>query len=562
MPLPVYQQSGLLSQPTQKLDFADLRESERTSQMIGQSLDRLSEFAFKVAAKTAAREGEQWAYNNPISDEQIMAAKQGSLDIAIQAPKAGTIFGDAARKIQAGQLRSTLELAARSEIASIYKQVEAGQITNIRQLDDQFYGIAKGNGNVIAKLDPEQANAFRASVATASNVVYQAAAKRIGEFNAKVIEENVNRSLSDFDSQVRASIDKETDPKKLNDLIFIERNKRLDLIAQTYDPIAFANTQKNLDTRTEKAYVDRLSNYFSSDEFGQSTPENSLASRMQAIQEGNTAKYQDLWKTLPTETRDKVIDQFYNSESKKEKFRQDDFSRKEKLNKEEAMLARDDFYTGKITGDDLVNILLSTGQASSAEIKAIRNGQDKSPANFEFMFSLEQRIALNKIGENELRQFAKDGKISWEEAHTLGKQIRSQDKDLSMAKNIIDNGLGISDPFQAGMDDAKRKSAALKNQITFEYLEARKKGEPFDVTTRAQQLVSAGQSDQKLKNIDEEYKALKTVFGKMKNGVAPPEKGKFFTPEEIKRKNKEYEFSDEDMNKLMKAQERMREAMK
>jgi hypothetical protein len=562
MPLPVYQQSGLLSQPTQRLDFAAERESERTSQMIGQSLDRLSEFAFKAAAKTAMREGEQWAYNNPISDEQIMAAKQGSLDIAIQAPKAGTFFGDSARKIQAGQLRSTLELQARSEIASIYKQVEAGQITNIRQLDEQFYGIAKGNGDVIARIDPEQANAFRASVATASNVVYQAAAKRIGEFNAKVIEENVNRSLSDFDSQVRASIDKETDPKKLNDLIFIERDKRLDLIAQTYDPIAFANTQKNLDTRTEKAYVDRLSNYFSSDEFGQSTPENSLASRLQAIQEGNTAKYQDLWKTLPTETRDKVIDQFYNSESKKEKFRQDDFSRKEKLNKEEAMLARDDFYTGKITGDDLVNTLLSTGQASGAEIKAIRNGEDKAPANFEFMFSLEQQIALNKIGENELKKYAKEGKISWKEAHVLGQQIRSQDKDLSMAKNIIDNGLGISDPFQAGMDDAKRKSAALKNQITFEYLEARKKGEPFDVTTRAQQLVNVGQSDQKLKNIDEEYKALKKTFGKMKNGVPPPEKGKFFTEEEIRRKNPDYTFSKAEMEKLMKAQESMKEVMK
>jgi hypothetical protein len=560
--LPVYQQSGLLSQPTQRLDFAAERESERTSQMIGQSLDRLSEFAFKAAAKTAMREGEQWAYNNPISDEQIMAAKQGSLDIAIQAPKAGTFFGDSARKIQAGQLRSTLELQARSEIASIYKQVEAGQITNIRQLDEQFYGIAKGNGDVIARIDPEQANAFRASVATASNVVYQAAAKRIGEFNAKVIEENVNRSLSDFDSQVRASIDKETDPKKLNDLIFIERNKRLDLIAQTYDPIAFANTQKNLDTRTEKAYVDRLSNYFSSDEFGQSTPENSLASRLQAIQEGNTAKYQDLWKTLPTETRDKVIDQFYNSESKKEKFRQDDFSRKEKLNKEEAMLARDDFYTGKITGDDLVNTLLSTGQASGAEIKAIRNGEDKAPANFEFMFSLEQQIALNKIGENELKKYAKEGKISWKEAHVLGQQIRSQDKDLSMAKNIIDNGLGISDPFQGGMDDAKRKSAALKNQITFEYLEARKKGEPFDVTTRAQQLVNVGQSDQKLKNIDEEYKALKKTFGKMKNGVPPPEKGKFFTEEEIRRKNPDYTFSKAEMEKLMKAQESMKEVMK
>lgn len=562
MPLPTYQQSGLLSQPTQKLDFAAERESERTSQMMAQQLDRLSEFAFKSAAKTAVREGEQWAYNNPISDEQIMAAKQGSYDIALKAPAAGTFFGDSARKIQAGQLRATLELAARSDIASIYKQVEAGAVTNIKQLDDQFYGIAKGSGDVIAKIDPEQANAFRASVATASNVVYQAAAKKIGEMNAKIIEENVNRSLNDFDSVVRASIDAESDPEKLNGLILSERNKRLDMITQTYDPVIFANTQKALDTRTEKAYVDRLSNYFSSKEFGFAAGEDTLTGRQQAIQEGNVGKYQALWKTLSTETRTKIEDQFYNVESKKEKFRQDDFSRKDKLNKEEAMLARDDFYTGKITGDDLVGILLSTGQASSAEIKAIRTGEDKAPANFEFMFSLEQRIALNKIGENDLREYAKAGKISWKEAHVLGQQIRSQDKDLSMAKNIIDNGLGISDPFQAGMDDAKRKSAALKNQITFEYLEARKKGESFDVTTRAQQVVAVGQSDQKVKNIDEEYKALKTTFGKMKKGVPPPEKGKFFSDEEIRRMNPEYTFSKAEMEKLMKAQERMKEAMK
>ena len=562
MPLPTYQQSGIMSQPTQRLDFAAERESERTSQMIGQQLDRLSDFAFKTAAKQAIREGEQWAYNNPISDEQIMAAKQGSYDIALKAPAAGTYFGDAARKIQAGQLRSTLELAARSDIAKVYELVEAGEIKNISELDNHFYGIAKGNGKVIASLDPEQANAFQASIATASNVVYQAAAKKIGELNAKIIEENVNRSLSDFDQIVRASIDAESDPNRLKDMIFSERNKRLDMIMQTNNPVAFAAAQKSLDTRTEKAYIDRLSNYFSSDEFGQSTPENSLASRLQAIQDGNTGKYNALWNTLPTETREKVVDQFYNLESKREKFRQDDFSRREKLNKEEAMLARDDFYSGKITSDDLVGILLSTGQASASEIKAIRTGEDKTPANWEFMFSLEQRIALNQIGENELKQFARDGKISWKEAHVLGQQIRSQDKDLSLAKNIIDNGLGISDPFQAGMDDAKRKSASLKNQITFEYLEARKKGEPFDVTTRAQQLVSAGQSDQKIKNIDEEYKALKTVFGKMKQGVAPPEKGKFFSPEEIRRKNPEYTFSDKDMEKLMKAQERMKEAMK
>jgi hypothetical protein len=562
MPLPTYQPSGIFSQPTQKLDFANFREDERSSQMMSQQLDRLSEFAFKYAAKQAVREGEQWAYNNPITDEQIKAAKEGTFDIALKTQKAGTFFGDAARKVQAAQLRSTLELNARSEIAEVYKQVEAGQITDIRQLDDQFYGIQRGNGKVIANLDPEQATAFQASVATASNVVYQAAAKKIGELNSKRIEEEVNRSLGDFDQIVRATIDAETDPEKLKDIILSERGKRLDLMALTNNAVAFASAQKILDTKTEQAYVDRLSNFISSKEFGYSLEEDSLSARFQAMQDGNLGKYQALWDKLPTDTRKKIEDQFTNIESRKEKFRQDDTARKDKLNKEEAMLARDKFYKGELPSDELVDVLLSTGQGTPAEIKSIRTGEDKSPANWQFMFSIEQRIALNQIGENELTKYATEGKISWKEAHTLGQQIRAQDKDLSLAKNIIDNGLGISDPFQAGMDDAKRKSAGLKNKLVFEYLEKRQKGEPFDVLSRARELVAVGQSDQKVKNIDEEYKVLKKTFGKMKNGVAPPEQGKFFTEEEIRRKNPDYTFSKTEMQSLMDAQERMKEAMK
>ena len=558
MPLPTYQQSGIMSQPTQRLDFASQRETERSSQMMAQQLDRLSEFAFKAAAKESVRQGEQWAYNNPISDEQIMAAKQGSYDIALKAPAAGTFFGDAARKVQAAQLRSTLELAARSEIADVYRQVEAGAISDIKQLDDQFYGIQKGNGKVIASLDPEQATAFQASVATASNVVYQAAAKKIGEMNAKIIEENVNRSMADFDQILRATIDAEPDPVRLNQLITNERNKILDKLVQTNNPVAFSAGQKALDTRTEKAYIDRLSNYFSSDDFGYAVQENTLSAKFEAIQSGNTAKYQGVWQQIPTELREKIIDQFCKRESEKEKFRQDDFSRKEKLNKQEAMSARSDFYNGKITADDLVNTLLSTGQGNPAEIKAIITGEDKAPANWEFMFSIEQRIALNQIGENDLTKYAKEGKISWKEAHTLGQQIRAQDKDLSLAKNIIDNGLGISDPFQAGMDDAKRKSAGLKNQLVYEYLEKRKTGEPFDVLARARELVTAGESANKTRQIDDANKTMLNGFGKL--NITPPPKGKYFTKEELQRGNPN--LKQKDIDKLLRLQDADRDARK
>ena len=144
MPLPTYQQFGLLSQPTQRLDFATEREAERSATMMSQQLDRLSDFAFKAAAKQAVRAGEEWAYKNPITPAQIEEASKGLTNLSASLPKGGTYFGDTARKFQAAQLRADLELAARSEIADVAKLVEAGEITNLSQLDNKFYGISKG----------------------------------------------------------------------------------------------------------------------------------------------------------------------------------------------------------------------------------------------------------------------------------------------------------------------------------------------------------------------------------------------------------------------------------
>jgi hypothetical protein len=245
MPLPTYQPSGILSQPTQKLDFANFREDERSAQIMSQQLDRISEFAFKAAAKQAIREGEQWAYNNPITPAQLDKASQGITDLATSLPKAGTFFGDSARKIQAGQLRADLELAARSEIADISKAVEAGQITNMAQLDDRFYGISKGYGKFIAKIDPEQANQFSASVATAANPVYQLAAKKIGELASKAKQEQTNEAMSYTDMILRNNIEIEKYIKLKYD-IYIENinfneNNKYEIVA----PYMFYSTIKN-----------------------------------------------------------------------------------------------------------------------------------------------------------------------------------------------------------------------------------------------------------------------------------------------------------------------------
>lgn len=554
MPLPTYQQSGLLSQPTARLDFAAERETERSSQMMAQSLDRLSDFAFKEAAKQAIREGEQWAYNNPITPAQLDEASKGLQDLSAKIPKAGTFFGDSARKIQAGQLRADLELAARSEIADVSRLVEAGQITSLAQLDDRFYGISKGYGKFIAKIDPEQASQFSASIATAANSVYISAAKRIGEITNKQNQETVIKAMSSTDMILRNNIATETDPVKLDQMLSIERKRILDKAALTNDPVFFSQTQKQLDTMQEKAYVHVIAKYAESSEF--STAD--TTTKFQMLQDGEVGKYKGVWAKLQTETREKIIDQFYKREGEKEKFRQDDLRLKEKENKIKANEALDSFYKGEKTAQETIDSLITLEQANPSLIKALRTGDDRSTATEQFIFGLEQKIALNEIGENDLRDYASQGRISWKEANRLGGMVRTQDKDLSEGKMIINRGLGITDPFTPGLENEKKKSARLQNQLVFEYLDKRQKGESFDVLSRARQLVSEGEAENKTAKVESADQALTNGFGKL--NVSPPPPGKYYTEEELRRGNPN--LSDKDIKRLIRLQNDARDARK
>jgi hypothetical protein len=563
MPLPTYQQMGLLSTPSQKLDFADLRETERSSQMMSQSLDRLSEFAFKAAAKKAIREGEQWAYNNPVSDDQIKRAKLGSLDIALEQPKAGTFFGDAARKIQAGQLRSTLELTARSDIARIYQQVEAGAITDIKTLDDEFYAIQKGNGKVIASLDPEQANAFQASIAAAANPVYQAGAKKIGELRAKYIEDLVTRSLDDYDPLLRTLIDQETDPKRLSEQIEIGRKAILTQAVQTNNVAAFTATQKAIDSKIEKAYVDRLSNYLSSDEFAMAAPDTSFSARLAALESGNAGKYQAVWSTLTTELQDKIKTQFLKREGEKEKALQVDQKAKDSQNKEDSIEALNKYYKGEIGQEEIVNTLIALGQATPAFLKSIY-AQEEKPTDAKTLFFVGNQIDKGVFGRQDIEKYYANGKINLKESLDFIKQIKTESRDFADAKMILKGKLKLpADGFIVGDQYKKQqeKYGSMLADLINASNEAIASGKPFNPIAYANKMAVEGTSQLSQENIKKKDEALAAKWRSL--GYTPPADGTFFTPLELERTptpDKKKTLSKEDIKIILRLQKNAQEA--
>ncbi len=563
MPLPTYQQMGLLSTPSQKLDFADLRETERSSQMMSQSLDRLSEFAFKAAAKQAVREGEQWAYKNPVSDDQIKRAKLGSLDIALEQPKAGTFFGDAARKIQAGQLRSTLELTARSDIARIYQQVEAGAITDIKTLDDEFYAIQKGNGKVIASLDPEQANAFQASIAAAANPVYQAGAKKIGELRAKYIEDLVTRSLDDYDPLLRTLIDQETDPKRLSEQIEIGRKAILTQAVQTNNVAAFTATQKAIDSKIEKAYVDRLSNYLSSDEFAMAAPDTSFSARLAALESGNAGKYQAVWSTLPTELQEKIKTQFLKREGEKEKALQVDQKAKDSQNKEDSIEALNKYYKGEMGQEEIVNTLIALGQATPAFLKSIY-AQEEKPTDAKTLFFVGNQIDKGVFGRQDIEKYYANGKINLKESLDFIKQIKTESRDFADAKMILKGKLKLpADGFIIGDQYKKQqeKYGSMLADLINASNEAIASGKPFNPIAYANKMAVEGTSQLNQENIKKKDEALAKKWRDL--GYTPPPDGTVFTEVELKRTptpDKKGSLSKEDIKTILRLQKNAQEA--
>lgn len=560
--LPRYQESGIFTQPTPRLDLANLKQQEGSSASMASALDRVSEFAFKKAAIQATKEGEQWAYNNPITPAQIEAANRGALDIATAVPAGGTVFADAARKIQAGQLRSDLELSARTDVANIARKIEAGEVTDLNKLNDLFYGIQQGYGKILGKIDPEQANALRASIATISNPVYIAAAKRIGEISVRDRKETTNAATVASDSVIRSHIVGQTDPVTLNQLINNERKAILDSAAQTMDPAFVAAKIKELDTIQQNAYIDVLSKHFRSNDFAIEINGYSTNAKLDAILSGKVGKYKDIWATLSSDIRDKVADQFMKVISKEEDLKQIDIRSREKQDKVVAFQARDDFYKSSdrsvAAQDALIKILIDTDTLTTAELKAIRSGEE-TKSNPNFLFSLDTKVNQGKLSESEVKNHLSAGRINYAEAHKLQNDIQNQSKEMGTAKEIIRTGLRIPDGLIMGNEYKAQqdKQSEMVNTLLKRQDDARREGKLFDPVLEARKLVGETVTTISKDKIKEAEKALIDAYGRA--NISPPKPGTYTTREAIIRvapKTKE-----KDIKRILSAQEELRKLL-
>lgn len=246
---------------------------------LAQVLDRMSEGLFREAAQMRQAEGLEFVANNPITPQQLQAAKEGitwelgGRENLAGLRRTGNVFDEAVRKARSLEVASHFEIEGRNELTKLLTDIQAGNATS-DQVAQRIATMTNGYGMSLAKIDPDAAIKFRATMATHGNTVLNAAyeaevkrakAQRIAKFDA------------DFDNGVRlleATVTQQ--PEMLDQISDVFRRNILTQSVLLGDKALQAEYSTKFESALRNAKVNALTRHLTSDEF-MANPEATLS---------------------------------------------------------------------------------------------------------------------------------------------------------------------------------------------------------------------------------------------------------------------------------------------
>ena len=515
--LPRYQQTGLLPGDTTRLDFANVKESISMSKGIQSSLDRMSTFAFKEAAEKAQREGAQYGAENQPGVEQVMLAIEEGKSPGELFVKPGTYFGDAARKVQATQLRTELEVRGRQDLARLSATLDAGPV-DMKEVTTQIKGLTDGFSKALASIDPEESLRFRASMATAGNAVYTKATEKAAKIYQEGLQVLAGDSLAATSTILSDTLTSESDPLALQERFNVERSRVYEVAKQTGDPAFVKSTMDAFDKKRLNAIVD----YVTKSDFAP-TP-------MAGLRRLESKDFGKLSNVMQSVDMDKLRKQYVERAGETATLWKRSSELKAAENIDEVNRIKDDIWSGKISGQVGYSRIKALGVTlPDEERKAFLHG-DFAGANPQVFGEFESMADRGNLGEEVINTYAKAGVISWKQANGLKKIARGNDQDMSRARQFVQNSLGVPDITMPGFGQEKARVAEINTQLAKEKQEALNAGLPFNSMDRAMELIS----DKKTTLITEGKKASREAL-KKKTDELKIEYREDYTDETLKR---------------------------
>jgi len=300
-----------------QVNYVGLQAGAQYQQQIAQSLDRLTSNLFGIAKDAAQQAGLQYVADNPITDEQLRAAREGNAE-PLKLGGTLNIYDAAVRKARAFEISNQFEIEARSKLAVMLTAVEQGGATT-EQVKQQIGVMMDGFGKSLINVDPEASLKFRATISTMGNTVLAKAAEEEIKLQKR---QRLVKFDADFDNSVRlleASVARGywIDPatqqtRSVEDLANVYRDTVKNSALLMTDPVMQKTYSDKFEAAYKKARIGAVSDFVTSDEFGTDF-EKGLA----RIRIGDVGKMKDVFASMDYADKKEVVANFMLSNNQR-----------------------------------------------------------------------------------------------------------------------------------------------------------------------------------------------------------------------------------------------------
>jgi hypothetical protein len=533
--LPLYQPTGFLPADIPRLDRADVKESAAQLNTITSALDRVSQFAFKKAEEQAEREGLQYGAENQPGADQVMEALKSGQSPQEMFAQPGTTFGNAARKVQAAQLRNELEVKVRNEFSRLSGMIDAGSF-NLKDVQNEIKAITDGYGRAISSVSPEEGLRFRASAGSAGAPVYAKAADRAYKIYGEGVKANADDLISQTPTILADLMRVEKDPILLAERILVERQRVFDIAAQTNDPQFFAEKRADF----ERALMGAIVDYTATPEFAKNPIEG-----LRKMQAGD---FGQLDRVMTRVNKDKLVKMYVDRMGEVSTA----WKRTSELNASkniDVMNAIEDrYYAGEISGSQVIAQARALGiTLPDEQRKSLLSGENGAGSNAMLYGQFESLADRQLVGESYFDDLASKKIISWKQANQLKKVVRNDNPEMTRAREFIRNSLGVPDMMAPGFGQEKKTVAELNTQLQTQQQQARANGEAFNPFEAAQILVKSESAQLIIKQSEAKQQRIEKRFTDKKVAY---DRSMTYTKEDLKRLG----FSNSEADSILRIQ--------
>jgi hypothetical protein len=292
-----------------RISTAGIEAGARATDVLGQSLDRMIEFAYERKVTEAERKAKEYAIQNPLTKQQVDDALASGEGTKVRG--AGRIFQQTYDKVQAGLLSTELQLQANRTLTSVNAMIESGQPFDLAQVQAEIKDMVDGYTSTIMALDPDQGLKFKATVATAGNAIYQKATDRAIKIYQESVAANLEQALTDVEPVLEAivakagTVDPQTgQPIDIELLIETQRQPFADSVKAT----ANSKYLNEFNKKVLAAKKGALTAYMTD-----RTVVESSADAISRINKGDFGNLSPIYKNLPQKEKQAVLDDVIKS---------------------------------------------------------------------------------------------------------------------------------------------------------------------------------------------------------------------------------------------------------